>query len=94
MHRDFGNVKFVYISQSSWGFPAKFRTAQGDMNISAFYPGYSRVPLLSEVSGYRLVGAVGSKAALGEEYCKAKQPWPHAESITVDDDVAIVCLKK
>jgi hypothetical protein len=94
MHPNFINVKFVYINQGSWGFPAKLRTIQGDMNISAFYPEYSRVPMLSEVSGYSFEQAIGSKAADGENYCKIKQPWPHAESITVDNDVAIICLKK
>lgn len=91
---NFSNVHSVYINGGSWGFPAKLRTVQGDMNVSAFFPDYSKVPLLSEVSGYWLVRAVGSKAAAGEAHCKDRQPWPHVESITVDNDMAIICLKK
>jgi hypothetical protein len=94
MHPDFSNVKFVHINGGSWDFPAKLRTIQGDMNVSAFYPAWSKVPLLSEVSGYKFEKATGSKAAVGEAYCATRQPWPHAESITVDDDMAIICLKK
>ncbi len=94
MHPSFSNVQFLYITAGSWGFPAKLRTMQGDMNISSFFPDYSRIPLLSEVSGYRFEKALGSKASVGEAYCKNRQPWPHSESITVDNDVAIICLKK
>ena len=64
------------------------------MNVSAFYQEWSKVPLLSEVSGYRFEKATGSKAALGETYCATKQPWPHNESTKVDNDMAIICLKK
>ena len=94
MHPNFSNVQFVYINQGSWGFPAKLRTVQGALNVSAYSMEWSRVPLLSEVSGYKFEQATGSKAAVGETYCKIKQPWPHAESITIDNDVAIICLKK
>jgi len=94
MHPNFSNVKYVHIDGGSWGFPAKLRTIQGDMNISAFFPDYSKVPLLSEVSGYRFEQATGSKAAVGETYCKFRQPWPHTESIAIDNDLAIICLKK
>ena len=94
MHPNFNNVRFVYINQGSWGFPAKLRTIQGDMNLSAFFPDYSRVPLLSEVSGYKFEKATGSKATVGETYCEGSQPWPHADSITIDNDLAIICLKK
>jgi len=94
MHPNFSNVKYVHINGGSWGFPAKLRTIQGDVNVSAFFPSWSKVPLLSEVSGYRFEEAIGPKAVVGKTYCEARQPWPHAESITVDDDMAIICLKK
>jgi hypothetical protein len=92
MHPNFSNVKFVHINGGSSGFPAKLRTMQGDMNVSAFSPAWSKVPLLTEVSGYRLEKAKGSRAAIGKAYCEARQPWPHAESITIDNDLAIICL--
>jgi branched-subunit amino acid transport protein len=94
MHPNFSKVKYVHINGGSWDFPATFRTMQYDMNVSAFFPAWSKVYLLSEVSGYRFEQATGSKAAIGETFCEARQPWPHAESITVDNDLAIICLKK
>jgi hypothetical protein len=92
MHPDFSKVKYVHVNGGLWGFPVKLRTMQGDMNVSAFHPDYSKVPLLSEVSGYRFEKATGDKAAAGKTYCETKQPWPHAESIAVDNDLAIICL--
>lgn len=94
IHPNFRDVQFVYINQGSWGFPANLRTVQGDMNISAFSPDWSRVALLSEVSGYRFEKASGTEAAIGENYCKLNQPWPHADSVTVANNVAIICLRK
>ena len=94
MHSNFSKAKFVHINGGLWGFPASLRTPQGDMNISAFSPAWSKVPLLSEVSGYRFEKADGSKAAVGETYCADRQPWPNAESVTVENDLAIICLQK
>jgi len=94
MHPNFSNVKFVHVNGGSWSYPVKLRTPQGDLNVSALYVPYSKASLLSEVSGYKFEWAIGTRAATGEKYCQAIQPWPHAESITVDNDVAIICLKK
>ena len=94
MHPHFRNVQFVHINGGSWGFPTKLRTNQGDMNMSAFFPAFSKVSLLVEGSGYRFEAATGLKAIVGKTYCEGKQPWPNAESITVVEDLAIFCLKK
>jgi hypothetical protein len=94
MHPNFSNVQFVHINGGSWGFPDNLRTVQGNINVSAFCEAWSKVPLLSEVSGYRFEAAIGPKAAIGEIYCENRPPWPHAESVTVDNDLAIICLKK
>lgn len=94
MQPNFNNVQFVHISGGTWGYPAKLRTIQGDMNISALYVPYAKAALLSEVSGYDLKWAKGAKVTVGETYCATKKPWPHTESVTIDNDLAIVCLKK
>jgi hypothetical protein len=94
MSPNFRDIRFVYLDGGTWGYPARLRTVQGDMNISALFPDYSKVPLLSEVSGYGFEEVVGPKAAVGKKYCEDKLPWPHVESITVFDDLAIVCLKQ
>ena len=91
---NFNVAKFVHISGGTYAFPAELRTIQGDMNISAFLPSYSKVPLLTEVSGYRFEKATGSKSVEGETYCAERMPWPHVESIAIANDLAIICLKK
>lgn len=89
----FENIKYISINGGAWAFPRKLRTIQGDLNVSAFYPEHSKVSLLSEVSGYRLENADASGAARGAEYCRGRQPWPHAESLAVFGDLAVICLK-
>jgi hypothetical protein len=64
------------------------------MNISALSVPFAKVPLLTEVSGYDFKWATEDKATRGEIYCATKQPWPHSESVTIDGDLAIICLKK
>jgi len=94
MQPNFINTRLVYINGGSYGYPEKLRTMNGDMNISAFFPASSKIHLLSHVSGYKFDMANGPKAETGEIYCKTKQPWPHAESVIVDNDLIIICLKK
>ncbi|BEP44985.1 hypothetical protein GmRootV15_55740 [Variovorax sp. V15] len=91
---NFGEVKYVSISGGSWAFPEKLRTIQGDLNVSSFFPEHSKVSLLSEISGYKFEHADARGAAKGAEYCRDRRPWPHAESLAVFGDLAIVCLKK
>ena len=96
MHPDFNKIKFLYISKGSWPWPytTKLRTTEGDMNVSAFLVDYTKIPLLSEISGLNFKRASGSNADFGENYCRFKKPWPHIESVIVDNELAIICLKK
>jgi hypothetical protein len=89
----FDRVQFIHVDGGAWGYPSKFRMIQGDMNISAFSVDYSKVPLLSEVSGYVFVRAVGEDLVKGKNYCIDKRVWPHAESIAIIGTLAIVCLR-
>ncbi len=91
---NFGEVKYININGGSWAFPEKLRTIQGDLNVSSFFPEHSKVSLLSEVSGYKFEYADAGGVAKGAEYCRDRQPWPHAESLAVFGDLAIICLKK
>jgi hypothetical protein len=91
---DIGKVQFVFVDGGSWGYPSPIRTVQGDMNISAFFPSYSKVPLLAEVSGYNFQTATGDNARLAKNYCETKLPWPSSESVKVTNDLAIICLSK
>lgn len=89
---NFFEIKSIYLSDGAWGYPARLSTLQGDMNISAFAPEYSRVSLLLEVSGYSFKKATGDLASTGAAYCKNHRPWPHLESVSIDGELAVVCL--
>ena len=77
-----------------WGYPAGIRTMQGDMNISALYPAWSKTSVLISTSGYRFEQALGARKAQGEKYCETASPWPAIGSTSVVDDLAIICLQK
>lgn len=53
---DFQN-KRLFISQGHWAYSHGVQTVYMDMNMSAFYPAYSRIELLEFVSGYDFVPA-------------------------------------
>lgn len=93
-HPGFGNIKSVYINGGPWGYPAKLQTVEGDMNHSAFFFKWSKVRILTEVSGYAFQPASGAMVVAGEKYCMNRVPWPDADSITIDGDLAIICLKE
>ena len=89
---DFLRIQFVYVGGGSWRHSAKMSMILGDMNISAFSPEYSKVPLLVEVSGYNFKKASGVQNTVGEAYCAKVAPWPDVEAVTVVDGLAIICL--
>jgi Glucosyl transferase GtrII len=88
------SVRYVSIDGGSWGYANPVATMEGDMNISALYPAYSKVPLLAFVSGYDFQDANLIKTKLAKDYCSNKRPWPSSESVFVIDDLAIICLNK
>ena len=91
---DFSKIEYLFVSDGGWRHPSGLRTAQGDMNISAFSPEYSRAPLMVEISGYAFKRALGDRRLAGQKYCEKAKPWPNPESISIAGDLAIVCLKK
>ncbi len=88
----FNQVTNIFISGGKWAYPAHLSTIQGDLNISALYPGYTKLPLFIEVSGYNFKPAAGEQKTQGEQVCKQVAPWPSAESVTVIGSLAVVCL--
>jgi hypothetical protein len=54
-----------------------------------------RVALLLEFTGYNFSSQLNPiQITIAETYCATKKPWPHTESVTIDKDLAIICLKK
>jgi len=90
----FDQIASVHFYGDPLPFAATLRTIQGDMNTSAFLPTYSRIPLLNEVSGYKFIKADDSTAAIGNKFCASRRSWPHADSVSIEGSVAIVCFTK
>lgn len=91
---DFQKVEYIFFGGGRGGYPAGLNTIQGDMNVSALYPIYSKLPLLLETSGYRFKPAVGEQAIQGENLCKTSAAWPSEESVFVIGNLAVICLDK
>jgi hypothetical protein len=88
----FQQVQTIFISGGKWAYPAHLRTIQGDLNISAFYPGYTKLPLLIEASGYNFKPATKEQKVQGEQVCKQVAPWPSPESVSILGNLAVICL--
>ncbi|MNL05209.1 hypothetical protein D3C87_1257930 [compost metagenome] len=89
---DFQKIEYVFFGGGGFGYPAGLNTVQGDMNVSALYPTYSKMPLLLETSGYRFKPAVGEQAIRGEDFCKTAAAWPSERSVSVIGNLAVICL--
>jgi len=79
----------MFVSEKCGGINSKTVIV---LSCFAHYGSYLRS--LTPVLCHYFESAIGSKASAGQSYCMVRQPWPHEESITVDDDVAFICLKK
>ena len=89
---DFQKIEYVFFGGGKWGYPAGLNTTQGDMNVSALYPDYSKLPLLLDVSGYKFKPAIGEQVVLGENFCKTATAWPSEGAVAVIGNLAVVCL--
>lgn len=90
----FSKIEYIFVSDGGWHHSSRLSTIQGDMNISAFSPEYSRAPLLVEMSGYAFKKSSDDQNLIGERYCEKSKPWPNRESISIVENLAIVCLRK
>lgn len=91
---EFDKVKRLYIDGGRWGYPINLRTLQGDMNISAFSPPWSKLPLLLESTGYKFDPPSSTEIRKGAELCASKRVWPDKESVFIDREIAVVCLER
>lgn len=89
----FKNAKYLYIDGGKWKYNQNLRTVHGDMNISAFYPDYSKIALINHTSGYKFLPANNIKIEIGHHYCLTVDPWPASDSVTIIIDLGVVCLE-
>lgn len=96
---DFNKVNTIYVSSAENWQPIQYYYPTGlhtDILIPSFFYGDVdiRNALLSEITGYKFNKAMPEQQLISENYCAHAQVWPHSESVTIKDNLAIVCLKK
>ncbi len=88
---DFSQIKRLAITEGSVGYPSPIQTVQGGMNISAFNPSWSKIPLMKEITGYDFGPATEEEQNMAEKLCAANPKWPHPDSVFLRKDLAIIC---
>jgi hypothetical protein len=89
----FDKVSRLLVVGGSWGYASPISTLQGDMNASALFPSWSKVPLAREVSGYAFQTVdVPSDVSRLSALCQGGKKWPSAESMYISGETAVVCL--
>lgn len=91
---NFNDVKRIYVNGGFWGYPVALRTLQGDMNISAFFPEWSKRPLILESTGYKFGTPTSDDIKTGTKLCLDRGIWPSQNSVFVHEELAIVCLER
>jgi len=92
-HNLFRNTKYLYIDGGKWKYNSQLRTIKGDMNISAFYPSWSKIYFINKISGYNFLQANNIRIDIGHYYCLTVAPWPSNDAVTIINDLGIVCLE-
>jgi hypothetical protein len=82
----------VCLHGGSRFYPAGFKTAFYDLNISALSVTWARTWLLNEVSGRNYVPPNDAVAAQAASYCANAPRWPRRDSVTRIGNYAVVCL--
>lgn len=91
---NFNAIRFLDIEGGRYDYPDGVKTADGDMNISAFYPVGSKVPAFDFFIGSNFERPYGEKALQGESYCSTSPSWPAPQSVKIIGDLAVVCRQK
>ncbi len=88
----FKNVSTLAIVGGSWAHQLRTETIYGDMNISAFGANWAKIPMVNNLSGYKFIEPTTEQLNYAKEYCKDMPQWPANESITVINEVGVICL--
>ena len=90
----FENVRFLSVHGGGWGYPEPMRSMQGDMNLSAFFPEWSKIKIFSVVSGYAFKPAESQMQVAGAAYCAKAEKWPREGSVFIEGNLAVICMKE
>lgn len=91
---DFAQVQYVVLYGGSYRYCSPITTAQRDMNISALFAPWSKLPVINEVSGYAFQPVPGGIFVKANAFCETAPKWPAPGSVVKLDTVAVVCREK
>jgi hypothetical protein len=91
---DFAQIQYVVLSGGVYTFRSPLTTVQGDMNISALFAPWSKVPVINEISGYAFQPASADISAKADAFCATAPKWPAAGSVVKAGTAAVVCMEK
>ena len=91
---DFAQVQYVVLYGGSYRYCSPITTAQRDMNISALFAPWSKLPVINEVSGYAFQPVPGGIFVKANAFCETAPKWPATGSVVKLDTVAVVCREK
>jgi hypothetical protein len=89
---DHAGIRNVVVFGGSWRYDQPIRTMEGDLNISAFSPDWSRLSVLNEISGNDFHEPAPPLKAKAMAYCQTAQKWPEPGSVISIETTAVVCL--
>ena len=91
--QDFAQIKRIAVVGGSYTYPIPLATTIGDMNISARLPGWSKVNMINQYTGYAFGGPTESDLAEAAEIGRERPTWPADEAVVVRGDVAFIFLE-
>jgi hypothetical protein len=91
---EFTSTEYVVLSGGSYAYRSPITTMQGDMNISALFAAWSKLPVLNEVSGYAFQPASAGILVKANAFCETAPKWPAAGSVARIETGAVVCMEK
>jgi hypothetical protein len=91
---EFDQIQYLVLYGGNYQYRSPVTTAQGDMNISALFAAWSKVPVINEVSGYALQPAPAALYAKANVFCETAPKWPAPGSVVKLDAAAVVCMMK
>ena len=88
----FSKTRRIYISGGNWRYESLPRTVFHDMNTSAKFQSWSKLNWLSLATGYTFEPPNKNLTQVGALYCASTLPWPSVTSLSIINDLLIVCL--
>jgi hypothetical protein len=90
----FASIRRLSVVGRLPAHPFPLRTADHDMNSSAFGAPWSKVGVIEQATGLIFDQASEADIQIAKTYCAGHDPWPGPDAVTVTSELGIICLSK